>query len=181
MFDKDLGSLGKESICRLHRILNLFKILFSEPFLEALPQVHILIILYQFDAEIIGGDNFASMGLFLLALVSSMFTVSFGIAKFLKTGPCRLLPEEGLGGGFMHMGFVVTFLNVATMILCKANQLVFMVATSYEFRYVLFWGASHRNDIKMAIITWFMICYLPNLIHVCICFIFFAWVKFEEF
>ena len=100
-----------------------------------------------------------------------MFTASFGIAKFLKTGPCQLLPEEGLCGGFMLMGFIFTFLNVAAMILSKAYLLESMTAGAITngFGDKVFWGGSHEQ--YYSIITWFMICYLPNLIHVCICFI----------
>ena len=157
---------------------NTIKLIFSEPFLEALPQVHILITLASMDYYLISDGN---SDLFRLTLFSSFLSASFGIAKYLKTGPCRLLPEEGLCGGFMHMGFIFTFLNVAAMILSKAFMLISMVIASNAFSDDLFWGGSHRFDFKMTIITWFMICYLPNLIHVCICFIFFAWVKFEEF
>ena len=32
-------------------------------------------------------------------LFTSLFSASFGIARFLKTDPCKLLPDDGLLGG----------------------------------------------------------------------------------
>ena len=96
----------------------------SEPLLEALPQVYILMYFYgvlyrtckeQNDTKsrlclghILDGDN----NLFFLTLMSSVFSAAFGITKFLKLGPCRFLPSKGFLGGYFTCSFALVMINV---------------------------------------------------------------------
>ena len=150
-------------------LIHLNAVFTLEPFLEALPQVVILLTLSILDWDIVidGSED-----LFFLTFFSSIFTASFGITKFLKIGPCRLIPEEGLGGGYFQIGFIVTFFNVTAMILSKAFMFVAMAdladlasLTEDKYKVEIFWDGNHYNDLKM-IITWITVCFLPNLILV---------------
>ena len=41
----------------------------------------------------------------------------------LKTGPCKLVPNEGRLGGYMTRGFILLFINIAMTILMKGLPL----------------------------------------------------------
>ena len=81
---------------------------FSEPFLESIPQVFILLCILTAGQ----GDKIFELDYFLFwsTCVTSVFSAALALTKFLKNGPCRLLPTSGLLAGFCHCGFIVTFL-----------------------------------------------------------------------
>ena len=56
--------------------------------------------------------------LFIVTLVSSIISASFGITKFLKFGPCRLVSSV-----YVSIGFIVLFLNVLSTIVSKGWML----------------------------------------------------------
>ena len=60
----------------------------------------------------------SGLPLFIVTLVSSIISASFGISKFLKVGPCRLVSS-----GYVSMGFIVLFLNVFSTIVSKGWML----------------------------------------------------------
>ena len=43
----------------------------------------------------------------------------------LKTGPCKLVPNEGRLGGYMNRGFIFLFINISLTILMKGLTLAF--------------------------------------------------------
>ena len=57
--------------------------------------------------------------LFLVTFALSVFSATFGIAKFLKSGPCRLLPNDGPIGGYGTVPFLLLMANIASTILAK--------------------------------------------------------------
>ena len=131
-------------------LLNLSFNFLSEPFIEAIPpQVHILLVLLMLNSEIISGRNLL---LFLLTFISSIFTATLGIAKFLKIGPCRLLPDQGPCGGHATPGFFLLMLNISTTIVSKGFILPITCLLLVDNR---------------AIGTWIAICYLPQFAYVC--------------
>ena len=98
----------------------------AEPLLEALPQIYILIgvltdksckeqkgITLCLENILTGNDN----SLYMLTLISSIFTAAFGITKFLKLGPCRFLPSKGCLGGYFTCSFVLVMMNVVLNII----------------------------------------------------------------
>ena len=89
---------------------------FSEPFLESAPQLHILLCLWLQENKLIEEGN---QTFFIVTLATSIFSTSFGISKFLKSGPCRLVPNEGCLGGFGTLGFILLFLSVAFSLASK--------------------------------------------------------------
>ena len=50
---------------------------------------------------------------------TSFFVLTFSVAKYLKTGPCRLVPNEGRLGGFFERGFICLLVNIGFTILIK--------------------------------------------------------------
>ena len=72
------------------RLMILILEFISEPFLEAVPQIHILLILWVLNDKITLRPD---PGLFI-ATFTSVISAALGIAKFLKIGPCRLVPEQ---------------------------------------------------------------------------------------
>ena len=73
-----------------------------------------------------------------------MFSAVFGIAKFLKTGPCRLVPSKGIFGGYLQLGFLLVLLNIGCTLLSKGLLLgfsgivsVFSPKSEFPFLYVL--------------------------------------------
>ena len=99
----------------------------SEPFLEALPQV---IILFAIAYYISVGENPLNLntGFFSyeMTLWSSILSASFGLAKFLKLGPCRILPNSGWLGGYMKWSFLLTMINIMNMIIIYGYLLTFI-------------------------------------------------------
>jgi hypothetical protein len=82
-----------------------------EPFLESLPQVHILLcILFLGKDQTLDTRNWDVRLSFALSVMSA----AFGITKFLKVGPCRLLPY-----GRMSFGLFLVLLNIAACLVGK--------------------------------------------------------------
>merc|ERR1712086_1244336 len=79
-----------------------------EPFVEAIPQVHILLVILMAS---LGGPGKSSnynngvfdprSGLFLPTFLTSIFSATFGMSKFLKVGPCPIVPRKSYGLVFM--------------------------------------------------------------------------------
>ena len=89
---------------------------FSEPFLESAPQMHILLCLWLQENKLIEEGN---QTFFIVTLTTSLFSTAFGISKFLKSGPCQLVPNEGCLGGFGTLGFILLFFSVAFSLTSK--------------------------------------------------------------
>ena len=131
----------------------------SEPFLEALPQIHILLILFILNPYV---TYYLDEKLFIATFGTSLLTATFGIAKFLKTGPSRLVPDQGPLGGHGTLAFLLLMLNVASTIVSKGIMLA-----------ALGWGINDHwigepltmND-SLVVGVWIAICYLPQLVNV---------------
>ena len=134
-----------------NKTLLLSKIIFSEPMLESIPQTHILLCLAgQNRSIIIGKDSIQ----FWLTFATSFMSAAFALSKFLKTGPCRLIPDVGRLGGFLEKGFICLQVNVALTILIKGANL----AAGLDYR--------QSSGKKWIGITWILLNILPQLIYV---------------
>ena len=110
----DFNNLGLFQFCNV-----------SEPFLESIPQIHILLTIWVQDSRTaIGEDKDWNIVLFLTTFSLSVFSATFGIAKFLKVGPCRLVSSHGPLGGLGSIGFLTLMLNIASTLLLKGILLV---------------------------------------------------------
>merc|ERR1719490_548420 len=58
----------------------------------------------------------------------SVFTGSFGMAKFLKLGPCQIVPSQN-----MHCGFFSVMMSMATALVSKGCVLAFSLANKEEY------------------------------------------------
>ena len=105
----------------------------AEPILEAVPQVHIMFILWNLIGYRITGQNIA---FFQAAFVSSVFSASKGIAGFLLHGPCKLVPTDGLFGGMGKLGFILLVFNIATTLCGKGILLAFLFIPVLEVSFI---------------------------------------------
>merc|ERR1711971_1514054 len=90
-----------------------------EPFLESVPQVHI-ILMVVFGAK---GSNTTvdpQAPLAIATFTLSVFSAAFGITKFFSVGPCRLIPYDKI-----NLGFFLLMLNVASCLVGKGFILAF--------------------------------------------------------
>ena len=85
--------------------------LLPEPFLESVPQVHI-ILMVTIGAYGKTVDPRAPLAIATFSL--SVFSAAFGITKFFSVGPCRLIPYDKI-----NLGFFLMMLNVASCLVGK--------------------------------------------------------------
>ena len=124
-----------------------------------MPQIHILLILFILNPYV---TYYLDEKLFIATFGTSLLTATFGIAKFLKTGPSRLVPDQGPLGGHGTLAFLLLMLNVASTIVSKGIMLA-----------ALGWGINDHwigepltmND-SLVVGVWIAICYLPQLVNV---------------
>ena len=91
-----------------------FKI--TEPLLECVPQVHILLCVFLQNPEVVTDGN----ELFFLATFgTSVLSASMGITNFLMQGRCSLLPQKGFLGGTGRVGYIMLLFNVCLTLVGK--------------------------------------------------------------
>ena len=140
-------------------ILNEDKIFSLEPMLESIPQTHILLCLAgQNRALVIGTDTTQ----FVVTFATSFLSASFALSKFLKTGPCRLVPDVGRLGGFFERGFLCLLVNIAFTILIKGANLTTGLLEHFRPGSS---GSSKTQD-KWISIYWVLLNMLPQMIYV---------------
>ena len=125
---------------------------FSETLVEALPQFVILFIIGidliiekesdliedLFDDRICIFEVCLKSGrhtLFGITFLSSLFSVSIGMTKFLKHGPCRILPNQGVLRGYLTWNFCITFVNVVFSV--AGNAIIFVQAINHSYLYAM--------------------------------------------
>ena len=147
---------------------------FTEPFLEAVPQVMVMLCIaflsgfstdgnYRWDpcspqncgiVSLIPSQDPWFFGTFCL----SVFSASFGMTRFLKIGPMTLVPRNSYGLSF----FVAIFL-VAIAIISKAAALDALLATVSDGA-----GGVSSNVYIVRIAFWLGTCVLPSFLYVSI-------------
>ena len=104
----------------------------------------------------------SGLPLFIVSLVSSIMSASFGITKFLKVGPCRLLANSNKClNGYASIGFILLFLNTFSTIVSKG----WMLAISQN----VVGGFTANNDddlIKYGMKIVIPMIFLPNFLYV---------------
>ena len=121
--------------------------------LESIPQTHILLCLAgQNPTPGIGKDSTK----FWLTFATSFMSAAFALSKFLKTGPCRLVPDVGRLGGFFERGFFCLLVNIALTILIKGASLTADI----------FLPEKYRSQVEWISIYWILINMLPQMIYV---------------
>ena len=85
-----------------------------------MPQVFILFALVLQNPDVIfGGDA----TWFWVTFSTSIVSAAKGIATLLKEGPCKLVPNQGLMGGYGLIGFILLFFNVGITLIGKGYSL----------------------------------------------------------
>ena len=129
--------------------------LLSEPFLESIPQVHIImIIIFLQDQRAI--DPYSRQT--ILTLSSSLFSATYGMSKFLRTGPCRLVPY-----GKFKLGFFLLMLNIACMLGGKA-----FIITLHNWVRITddeSLGVTNSDGLQL-IIRWILASIVPQMLFV---------------
>ena len=85
----------------------------------------------------------------------SVFTGSFGMAKFLKLGPCQIVPSQD-----MHCGFTFVMMSMAAAFVSKGCVLAFSLSTA-DSPYKVF-------TYPTICLIWISSCILPQFILVSI-------------
>merc|ERR1711971_403235 len=102
-----------------------------EPFLESIPQVHLILL-------IVGTGIGGRFGIYNSSLQCSLtFSLSvisacFGMSKFFNVGPARLIPYDK-----MNLGFFVLMVNIASCFIGKGFFLAFIEEGSPSLRTII--------------------------------------------
>ena len=121
-----------------------------EPYLEAIPQVLILLCLWIDNDKYIIGNLNNGFGkdaiIFLFTFSTSVLSSAFGIAKFLKSGPCRLVQNDGLLGGYGQLAFLLLMLSTIFCLIIKGLLLSLACAPWVQFEIstipaIFIWGS----------------------------------------
>ena len=73
---------------------------FTEAFLESIPQFHIILTISYMSRGKYFMSTINDTILFIVTFTTSVLSAALGMSKYLKLGPCRLLPKNGWCGGF---------------------------------------------------------------------------------
>ena len=140
---------------------------FSEPFLEAVPQVMVMMCIAFLSGIWPNGRRFhdydcAPQNCGIVSLIPwvdpwffgtfclSVFSASFGMTRFLKVGPMTLVPRNSYG-----LSFFVALVLVAIAIVSKGAALAFLLT-----------HPGTRGSYIMSIAVWVGICVLPSFFYV---------------
>ena len=141
---------------------------FTEPFLEAVPQVIVLLCIGFLSGSAnpsgyvssCAPQNCGIVSLwpsvdpwFFSTFLLSVFSASFGMTRFLKVGPMTLVPRNSFGVSF----FVAMFL-VAGAIVSKGTALAFLLLDANKRT------QSSRYFIRISF--WIGTCVLPSFFYV---------------
>ena len=131
-------------------------IIFPEPFLESVPQLHTLWIIFLISKNgLISCEKHVPFDtLFIATYSTSVVTASFGIAKFIKSGPARIVKNDKYLMGFGTLSFILIFINIALTIFGRGLLIGFFVD------YVEKQGASRTYFLLI------LLCFIPQLLHV---------------
>ena len=127
--------------------------------MEAVPTVLILLALLFRDATLFIGHQTNFLGIpktamFWTTFSISMISGSLGMAKFLKLGPCQIVPSQD-----MHCGFFFVMMSMAFALVSKGCVLAFSLADKHEYETFTY---------PITCLIWISSCILPQFILVSI-------------
>ena len=96
---------------------------------------------------------------------TSLFSSTLGIMKFLRNGPCQLLPNSGFLDGFFQFGNILAMLSTLFCLLGKGHLLIFaplLLWKNYE--------STETEILYESWIVWICLSMLPQLMFVCLIF-----------
>ena len=77
-------------------------------------------------------DPFVRDTLSMVTFLTSMATASFGIAKFVKSGPARIVRNDKCLMGFGTLSFILIFINILLTLFLKAGMVAVFVDQMWE-------------------------------------------------
>ena len=129
--------------------------MFSEPLIESLPTFVIVTCIMGMKFYSLSGTEDVDIVIFFLTYASSAFSTVFGICNFLKNGPCRILPKDGLFGGYFTLGFLLLFINISLSLLVKCSLIAFLNFENIyyfpDYNQTFISGFSHVTSIVICI------------------------------
>ena len=143
---------------------------FSEPFIEALPQVLLSFFVIGTLASSAPGSNLTSIinDYELLLWVTfglSILTSTFGMAKLMKNGPIRILSQNGPLEGYLTVEFLALMIAMASFIISKASWIILNGYSGPGWSYGQLLGVQLSKDFGIYLI-WVGFSILPQLIMV---------------
>ena len=105
---------------------------FIEPFLESIPQSHVLFVIslqslslrkIDHNRGVLHGAVDPLDPFFLATFFSSILSASFGVSNLLKLGPCPLIPQNKFG-----CVFFMVFFSILCGLIAKGIMIAFIVA-----------------------------------------------------
>ena len=132
----------------------------TEPFLESVPQVHILLmVLANINIACTSwGQNYKKYGVDFNAFFTfstSILSAAFGISKFIKSGPCHILKSDSFLMGFATLSYILVLGNIIATFLSKAFLIIFYLSYKYD-----------DGNIDLQRIAILSLNYIPQLVHV---------------
>ena len=132
----------------------------SEPFLESVPQLYVLLMLafesgnyWRQDESRIIDINSSDSAIFV-AFALSLISGSFGIAKFIKAGPTGIVDKGKPLDGFVTMTFILIYFNVGAILLGRVCALGMLIANFAE-------KGSSKSSYLLVLLS-----FLPQFVHV---------------
>ena len=137
---------------------------FTEPFLESLPQVYMVMVIafiLDFEDRLQSGCIARPLdrrtgppdSLSVVTFVTSIVTASFGIAKFVKSGPARIVRNDKCLMGYGTLSFILIFINVLTTVFMKAGAISILLQSVWQ-----------KGTKAYSLLI--LICFIPQLLHV---------------
>ena len=157
-WETGISHLGKRMIKNVYNFgLKTYETIVSEPFLESVPQVHMLLVIFILSIQSINTSercDRAVVGdtLFFTTFSTSIVTASFGISKFIKSGPTRIVKNDKCLMGFGTLSFLLIFTNIALTLVGKGCIIAFYVFEAFS------------NNMTYLVLL--LLCFIPQLLHV---------------
>jgi len=105
-----------------------------EPYVEAIPTVLLLLAMKFRYSDLFFGNEKNFLGIpktimFWTSVSISVFSGSLGMAKFLKLGPCQIVPSQKI-----HCGFFFVFITMGTTLVAKGYVFAFSLNPTGDWR-----------------------------------------------
>ena len=130
-----------------------------EAFVEAVPSAlgltNIFYLMESPETKIVIGNN---LTFFLIKFIFSCLSASIGLAKSLKSGPCRVWPDMG----FCSLRFLILFLSCGLSLVIRANVLAVGFVVDQDKK-----PNEINNGIVIALVTMFLPGLIIGLLSLC--------------
>ena len=124
-----------------------FHFLITEAFVEALPQVFVQLTILglSFDNE---SDAYGILNpyghVFQASFSVSILSATLGMTKFLKNGPCQLIPRDSYGCGF----FTAMLITLFSLLAKGSHFTMAILGTSWDFLDYLYESGSSTQSMS---------------------------------